>query len=180
MLQTCRPAGRLFYLALAAAMAVSGVRIMAGEVTAKNGENPTSSSGAKARAAEPAANGASPSPQSAPTLTSVVDTVYLADGTPAQGVLVITWPAFVTASGSAVGAGTLDVTLGTSGALNVALAANAGATPAGVYYTVVYQLGPGKCEAKIGWCRRVLRRRWQWCERRRERERRRNRFRCNT
>ena len=74
----------------------------------------------------------------------MADTVYLADGTPAQGVLVITWPAFVTTSGSAVGAGALDVTLGTSGALNVALAANVGATPAGVYYTVVYQLGPGE------------------------------------
>ena len=144
MLQTCRPVGRLFYLVLAIVMAVSGVRLMAREVAAKNGEKPTSSSEAKARAADPAPNGASPSPQSGPTLTSVVDTVYLADGTPAHGVLVITWPAFVTASGSAVGAGALDVTLGTSGALNVALAANAGATPAGVYYTVVYQLGPGE------------------------------------
>jgi hypothetical protein len=38
----------------------------------------------------------------------------------------------------------LDVTLGTSGALNVALAPNAGANPPGVYYTVVYQLGPGQ------------------------------------
>ena len=144
MLQTCRPAGRLFYLVLAVVMAVSGVRLMArdvaaNDVAANNGENPTTS-----RAAEPVPNGASPSPQSGPTLTSVIDTVYLADGTPAQGVLVISWPAFVTASGSAVGAGTLDVTLGTSGALNVALAANAGATPAGVYYTVVYQLGPGE------------------------------------
>ncbi|MGB8987785.1 MAG: hypothetical protein WCC37_14400, partial [Candidatus Sulfotelmatobacter sp.] len=144
MLQTCRPTGRLFYLVLGVVMAASGVRLMAREVAAKNGGKPTSSSEAKARAAEAAANGASPSPQSGPTLTSVVDTVYLADGTPAQGVLVITWPAFVTASGSAVAAGTLDVTLGTSGALNVALAANAGATPAGVYYTVVYQLGPGE------------------------------------
>ena len=144
MLQICRPAGRLFYLVLAVVITASGVRLMTGEVAAKNGERPTSPSEPKARAAEPAASGAAPSPQSGPTLTSVVDTVYLADGTPAQGVLVITWPAFVTASGSAVGAGTLDVTLGTSGALNVALAANAGATPAGVYYTVVYQLGPGE------------------------------------
>ena len=144
MLQICRPAGRLFYLVLAVVITASGVRLMTGEVAAKNGERPTSPSEPKARAAEPAVSGAAPSPQSGPTLTSVVDTVYLADGTPAQGVLVITWPAFVTASGSAVGAGTLDVTLGTSGALNVALAANAGATPAGVYYTVVYQLGPGE------------------------------------
>ena len=149
MLQICRPAGRLFYLVLAVVITASGVRLMTGEVAAKNGERPTSPSEPKARAAEPAVSGAAPSPQSGPTLTSVVDTVYLADGTPAQGVLVITWPAFVTASGSAVGAGTLDVTLGTSGALNVALAANAGATPAGVYYTVVYQLGPGEVRTRI-------------------------------
>ncbi len=148
MFQICRPAGRLFYLVLAVVMAASGVRLVTGEVAAKNGENPTSPSEPKGRAGEPAVNGAAPSPQSGPTLTSVVDTVYLADGTAAQGVLVITWPAFVTASGTAVGAGALDVTLGTSGALNVALAANAGATPAGVYYTVVYQLGPGEVRSE--------------------------------
>jgi hypothetical protein len=84
------------------------------------------------------------SPQSGPALTSVIDTVYMADGSEAQGTLVITWPAFVSASGSAVAAGSLNVTLGSNGALNVALATNAGATPAGVYYTVVYQLQPSE------------------------------------
>ena len=83
-------------------------------------------------------------PQSGPALTSVVDTVYRADGTPAQGVLVITWPAFVPANGTAVAAGSLNVTLGSNGALNVALATNAGAAPAGVYYSVVYQLQPSE------------------------------------
>jgi hypothetical protein len=34
--------------------------------------------------------------------------------------------------------------LGANGALSVALVPNAGATPADVYYTVVYQLGPGE------------------------------------
>ncbi len=58
--------------------------------------------------------------------------------------LVITWPAFVAADGTAVAPGYLDVTLGTNGALNVALAPNAGATPANVYYTVVYQLQPSE------------------------------------
>src|SRR5271168_4300879 len=84
------------------------------------------------------------SPQSGPALTSVIDTVYRADGSEAQGTLVITWPAFVSANGTAVAAGALNVTLGTNSALNVALATNAGANPAGVYYTVVYQLGPGE------------------------------------
>jgi len=83
-------------------------------------------------------------PQSGPALTSVVDTVYRADGSEAQGTLVITWPAFVQANGAAVAAGVLNVTLGTNGALSVALATNATANPAGVYYTVVYQLGPGE------------------------------------
>src|SRR5580693_806738 len=68
-------------------------------------------------------------PQSGPALTSVVDTVYRADGSEAQGTLVITWPAFVQADGTAVAAGALNVTLGTNGALNVALATNAGNKP---------------------------------------------------
>ncbi len=87
--------------------------------------------------------GAAPVPQNGPASTTVADTVYLADGTTAQGSLIITWPAFVTASGTAVAGGTTNVTLGTNGGLSVALVPNAGATPAGVYYTVVYQLGPG-------------------------------------
>jgi hypothetical protein len=50
----------------------------------------------------------------------------------------------VAANGAAVAAGVTNVTLGTGGALNVALAVNAAANPPGVYYTVVYQLGPGE------------------------------------
>src|SRR5271166_5617732 len=110
MFQTGRPAGRIFYWALAVAL------------------------GANVWAAA----------QSGPAMTSVIDTVYRADGTPAQGVLVIAWPAFVALDGAAVGAGALNVTLGSGGALDVALATNAGATPAGSYYTVVYQLEPGE------------------------------------
>ncbi|MGA8500916.1 MAG: hypothetical protein WB683_05165 [Candidatus Sulfotelmatobacter sp.] len=68
-------------------------------------------------------------PQSGPALTSVIDTVYMADGSEAQGTLVITWPAFIAADGTAVAAGALNVTLGSNGALNVALATNAGDKP---------------------------------------------------
>ena len=67
---------------------------------------------------------------------------------PAQGNLIITWPAFVTASGAAVAAGTTNTALGANGALSVALVPNAGATPAGVYYTVVYQIGPGQVKTE--------------------------------
>ena len=89
------------------------------------------------------ASGAAPVPQNGATTTTVADTISMADGTTAQGNLIITWPAFVTASGSAVAGGTANVAVGANGALSVALVPNAGATPAGVYYTVVYQLGPG-------------------------------------
>ena len=79
-----------------------------------------------------------------PAMTTVSDTVYLADGSVARGNLIITWPSFMTADGVAVAAGTSNVALGADGALSVALVPNAGATPAGVYYTVIYQLGPGQ------------------------------------
>ena len=45
-------------------------------------------------------------------------------------------------------AGNTNVTLGTNGALSVALVPNAGATPAGSYYTVIYQLGPGEVKTE--------------------------------
>ncbi len=87
--------------------------------------------------------GAAPSPQSGPAMTTVADTVYRADGTAAQGTMIVTWPAFVSASGTAVAAGVSNVTLGANGGFSVDLMSNAGSNPAGVYYTVVYQIGPG-------------------------------------
>jgi hypothetical protein len=80
--------------------------------------------------------------QSPPT-TTVSDTVYRADGTPAAGTLLISWPAFTTSGGAAVAAGSKSVTLGTAGALSVALVPNAGASPSNLVYTVVYQLSDG-------------------------------------
>jgi hypothetical protein len=83
-----------------------------------------------------------------PVTTTVSDSVYLADGTAAQGNLIISWPAFVTSDGVAVAAGNTYATLGANGALSVALVPNAGASPAGVYYTVTYQLGPGQVRSE--------------------------------
>jgi len=75
-----------------------------------------------------------------PPTTTVSDTVYRADSTPAGGTLLISWPTFTTASGAAVAAGSSSTTLGSGGALSVALIPNANATPSGIVYTVVYQL----------------------------------------
>ncbi|MGA2387381.1 MAG: hypothetical protein ABSF97_00345 [Candidatus Sulfotelmatobacter sp.] len=146
MFDARRPKGRLFYLVLMVMAVTLGVQLGARGAAAT--EEPTSSPKAKPGAAESAPLTASPAPQTPPALTSVVDTVFSADGTAAQGVLVISWPAFVTASGTAVAAGVLDTTLGANGALNVGLVPNAGATPAGAYYSVVYQLGPGEVKTE--------------------------------
>ncbi len=78
-----------------------------------------------------------------PALTTISDIVYRADGTPAAGTLLISWPAFSTADGHPIAAGTNSVVLGTAGALVVQLVPNAGAVPSGTFYTVVYQLDDG-------------------------------------
>src|SRR2546427_9713171 len=84
-----------------------------------------------------------PAAQSGPAMTTVSDTVYRADGSPAQGSAIITWPAFVTADGKAVAAGTTNVTLGTNGALSVTLGPNVGANPAGGHVTLGLPPRPG-------------------------------------
>jgi hypothetical protein len=61
------------------------------------------------------------SAQEFPT-TTMSDTVNRADGTPAGGTLLISWPEFTTAAQAAVAAGNGSVTLGTAGALSVGLA----------------------------------------------------------
>ncbi len=80
--------------------------------------------------------------QTVPT-TTVEGTVYLADGSTAAGTLLVSWPAFTTAGNQAVAAGNLTVTIGTGGSVSVNLAANAGSSPAGLYYTAVFHLSDG-------------------------------------
>jgi hypothetical protein len=77
------------------------------------------------------------------TTTVVQDTVYHADGTIATGTILVTWPAFVTASGKTVAAGNITANIGSGGQVNLNLAPNVGATPAGSYYTAVYHLDDG-------------------------------------
>jgi hypothetical protein len=83
-----------------------------------------------------------------PTLCQITDTVYRADGTPAQGTALISWPAFTTAAGQAVTPGSLLVTLGTSGGFNASLAPNTGASPAGTYYRATFKLDDGTTDSE--------------------------------
>ena len=77
------------------------------------------------------------------TTTTVQGTVYLANGRPGSGTLTVRWPAFTTATGQAVAANSLSVTIPTTGFVSVNLAPNQGSLPAGQYYTAVYYLSDG-------------------------------------
>jgi hypothetical protein len=78
-----------------------------------------------------------------PVKTLISDVIYRADGTPAGGNLLITWPTFTTVDGKAVAAGKENVTIGAGGAVDIELAPNEGASPAGTYYRVVLSLNDG-------------------------------------
>lgn len=75
--------------------------------------------------------------------TTVQGTVYLANGQPGAGTLVVSWPSFTTAAGQLVVAGKTTVTIAPDGFVSANLAPNQGATPAGLYYTAVYYLSDG-------------------------------------
>ena len=55
----------------------------------------------------------------------------------------MSWPAFTTAANTAVAAGSTTVAIGANGAVQLSLTPNAGALPAGTYYTAVYHLNDG-------------------------------------
>ena len=75
--------------------------------------------------------------------TTVQGTVYLANGQTGAGTLMLSWPAFTTANGQLVGADRMTVEIAANGFVSVNLAPNVGATPAGLYYTAVYDLSDG-------------------------------------
>jgi hypothetical protein len=83
-----------------------------------------------------------------PNKTIVSDTIYRADGSAASGTMVISWPAFVTADGKPVAAGTKTTKIGPNGAINIPLVPTQGATPAGTYYKVVLSLDEIKTNMK--------------------------------
>jgi hypothetical protein len=75
--------------------------------------------------------------------TTVQGTVYLANGQAGTGTLVVSWPSFTTASGQVVAADSMTVAIAPDGFVSVNLAANQGATPAGLYYTAIFYLSDG-------------------------------------
>ncbi len=75
--------------------------------------------------------------------TTVQGTVYLASGAPGSGTLQLSWPAFTTASGDAVAAGRTIATIGANGFVSVSLVPNLGSSPAGLFYTAVYNMSDG-------------------------------------
>ena len=77
------------------------------------------------------------------TTTTVQGTVYQANGQPGAGTVLISWPSFTTAGGSLVAAGTTTAIIAADGFLSVNLAPNLGSTPAGLFYTAVYQMSDG-------------------------------------
>ncbi len=81
--------------------------------------------------------------QTTPATSTIQDVVYRADGTLAGGTLLISWPTFSTPAGQSAAAGRKSVTLTAGGVLSVALVPNTGSTPAGTFYTVVYQIDDG-------------------------------------
>ncbi len=75
--------------------------------------------------------------------TLVADTVYHADGTPASGTVLVSWPDFTTAGGSSIPSGSTSATIGVNGSLSLSLTPNSGANPIGSYYTAVFHLDDG-------------------------------------
>ncbi len=75
--------------------------------------------------------------------TTVQGTVYLANGQTGPGTLSLSWPSFTTAGGQAVAAGSLTTAIAQDGFVSANLAPNLGSTPAGLYYTAIYQMSDG-------------------------------------
>ena len=84
----------------------------------------------------------------APSLTTIQDVLYKADGTRFNGTAVISWSTFEAADGSNVGTQTLTVKI-VDGGLKVQLVPNTGATPP-VYYTVKYN-SDGRVQFEETW-----------------------------
>jgi hypothetical protein len=78
-----------------------------------------------------------------PATTAISDVLYRADGTPASGTLVISWPSFTTANKEPISAGVVNVHLASDGRISLPLVPTQNATPAGVVYKVVLKANDG-------------------------------------
>jgi hypothetical protein len=76
----------------------------------------------------------------APVLTTIQDTLYKADGTPLNGVVIVTWPSFVAADGSKIAAQTLTVAV-PSGYFQAALVPTVGASTVVAYSVRINSAG---------------------------------------
>lgn len=73
----------------------------------------------------------------------ISDTLYNANGTRASGRITLSWNAFTASDSTAIAGGVLQVTIPTTGAVNVSLYSNVGATPTGTSYQARYTLTSG-------------------------------------
>lgn len=80
--------------------------------------------------------------------TTVQGVVYRADGSVAQGTVLVSWPAFTAADGSAITAGSMTTAIAADGSVSLSLAPNAGANPQGTYYTAVFHMTDGSVETE--------------------------------
>ncbi len=78
-----------------------------------------------------------------PSVTQVTGIVFRADGTPAAGQVIVSWPPFTSADNSPIAGGTKSVTLAPDGTINISLFPTVGATPSGTVYTVVVKSQDG-------------------------------------
>jgi hypothetical protein len=78
----------------------------------------------------------------AQSLTAISDTLYNADGSTANGRLVISWEPFTASGGETIDGGIRTYSI-TNGTINISLVANVGATPSGTSYQARYFLSNG-------------------------------------
>lgn len=78
-----------------------------------------------------------------PAMTQINDILYRADGSVANGSLIISWPAFITSDRQPVVAGSKVVAIGPGGLVSTSLVPTASATPVGTTYKIVAKMTDG-------------------------------------
>lgn len=76
-------------------------------------------------------------------MTTIQDTVTYADGTVAEGAIVLTWPPFVAAVGTSVMGGQQAFVIAPDGTISIRCFPTSNALPQPVYYIASYRLNKG-------------------------------------